>query len=204
MNYTLNRLPILTERCNTIITKYDSDNSLSVQYNFNDYGYRASFDYESILDSEKIVCIGCSFTEGVGLLETETWPYLLSQKIGLPYLNLGVAGGSDEYVIWQIKNVLDNIQSKNIFVLSPPIGRFFELTDLEFENKQSWDVETPTKTYSNWYHLNQFILNSICNRYNIKHLNCLDYGDNWERAHDNQHFGLEYQKKIVEEFYKII
>jgi hypothetical protein len=204
MNYKLNRLPILTERCNNIITRYDSDNSNTIDYKFNDYGYRASFDYESLLDSEKIVCIGCSFTEGVGLLETETWPYLLSQKMGLPYLNLGVAGGSDGYVIWQIKNVLDNIQSNNIFVLSPPSGRFFELTDSEFENTQSWDVETPTKTYSNFYQLNEFILNSVCNRYNIKHLNCLEYGDEWERAKDNQHFGLEYHKKIVEQFYKTI
>jgi hypothetical protein len=121
-----------------------------------------------------------------------------------PFRVLAFVYNEDTKQIAFVKNVLDNIQSKNIFVLSPPIGRFFELTDLEFENKQSWDVETPTKTYSNWYHLNEFILNSICDRYNIKHLNCLDYGDSWERAKDNQHFGLEYQKKIVEEFYKII
>lgn len=204
MKYNLNRLPIISPRTNIRIKRYDSDNSNLVDYKFNDYGYRASFDYEPLLDSEKIVCIGCSFTEGVGLNENETWPYLLSDKIGLPYLNLGIAGGSDGYVIWQIQNVLDNIQSKNIFVLSPPSGRFFELTDLEFENKQSWDVESPTKTYSNFYQLNQFILKSVCDRYNIKHLNCLEYGDGWERAKDNQHFGVEYQKKIVEEFYKII
>lgn len=205
MNYTLNRLPILTERCNNIITKYDSDNSLSVQYNFNDYGYRASFDYEPLLDSEKIVCIGCSFTEGVGLNENETWPYILSQKIGLPYLNLGIAGGSQGYVMWQIKNVLDNIQSKNIFVLSPPWGRFFELTDTEFENKQSWDVETETKTYSNLYDLNNFILARLCKSYSINHIDCLEFGggQNWTKARDNQHFGIDYHQKIVEEFYKI-
>jgi hypothetical protein len=55
MNYKLNRLPILTERCNNIITKYDSDNSNSIDYKFNDYGYRASFDYESLLDSERLI-----------------------------------------------------------------------------------------------------------------------------------------------------
>lgn len=204
MKYKLNRIPIITARTGIWIKRYDSDNSNLVDYKFNDFGYRASFNYESLLDTEKIICIGCSFTEGVGLDETETWPYLLSQKIGLPYLNLGVAGGSDGYVMWQIKNVLENIQSNNIFVLSPPSGRFFELTDLEFENTQSWDVETPTKSYSNFYDLNGFILKSICNRYNIKQLNSLDYGDDWERARDGQHYGIDYQKKIVEEFYKTI
>ena len=203
MQYKLNRLPILSERCGNHSIKYDSDNSLSVEYKFNDYGYRASFDYEPLLDSEKIVCIGCSFTEGVGLYENETWPYILSQKIGLPYLNLGLAGGSQGYVMWQIMNVIKNIQSKNIFVLLPPSGRVFELTDTTFENKQSWDIETPNTTYSNLYDLNDFIVSTICKNYNIKHINCLEFGDDnvSNKARDNQHFGESYQQKIAKEFY---
>jgi len=204
-NYKLDRLPILTKRCDSYSTKYDSDNSASVEYKFNDYGYRASFDYEPLLDTKKIVCIGCSFTEGVGLYENETWPYILSQQIGLPYLNLGIAGGSQGYVMWQIKNVLDNIQSKNIFVLSPPWGRFFQLTDTEFENKQSWDVETETKTYSNFYDLNNFVLAGLCKSYGINHIDCLKFGEgqNWAKARDNQHFGIEYHQKIAKEFYNL-
>ena len=203
MQYKLNRLPILSERSGNHSIKYDSDNSLSVEYKFNDYGYRASFDYEPLLDSEKIVCIGCSFTEGVGLYENETWPYILSQKIGLPYLNLGLAGGSQGYVMWQIMNVIKNIQSKNIFVLSPPSGRVFELTDTTFENKQSWDIETPNTTYSNLYNLNDFIVSTICKNYNITHINCLEFGDDnvWNKARDNQHFGESYHQKIAKEFY---
>jgi hypothetical protein len=205
MQYKLNRLPILSERCGNHSIKYDSDNSLSVEYKFNDYGYRASFDYDPLLDSEKIVCIGCSFTEGVGLHENETWPHILSQQIGLPYLNLGVAGGSQGYVMWQIMNVINNIQSKNIFVLSPPWGRFFELTDSEFENKQSWDVETETKTYSNFYDLNNFVLARLCKSYGIHHIDCLKFGGghNWTKARDNQHFGIEYHQKIAKEFYNL-
>jgi len=202
MKYKLERLPIITARTRIHTKRYDSDNSNLVDYKFNDYGYRASFDYKPLLDDKKIVCIGCSFTEGVGLLEEETWPYLLSQQLGLSYLNLGVAGGSQGYVIWQIMNVLKNIQQDNIFVLSPPTGRFFELTDTEFENKQSWDVETPTETYSNFYDLNDFMLESICKAYNINYLNCMDFGINWKLAKDNQHFGVEYQQEIVNNFIK--
>jgi len=203
--YKLNRLPILIDRQNTTSTTYDSDNSLLVDYKFNDYGYRASFDYEPLLNSEKIVCIGCSFTEGVGLDEEETWPYLLSKKIGLPFLNLGKAGGSDGYVMWQIMNVLKNIQTKNIFVLSPPSGRFFELSDTNFESRQAWDVETPTESYSNFYDLNSFVLNALCHRYKIPHINSLELGTGyrWTKAKDNQHFGFDYQNIIAEEFYKI-
>jgi lysophospholipase L1-like esterase len=200
MKYKLDRLPIITARTGIWIKRYDSDNSNLVDYKFNDYGYRASFDYEQLLDEKKIVCIGCSFTEGVGLDEKETWPYLLSQQLGLPYLNLGVAGGSQGYVMWQIMNVLKNIQNDNIFVLSPPTGRFFKLTDTEFENKQSWDVETATETYSNFYDLNDFMLESICKAYNINYLNCMDFGIDWKLAKDGQHFGIEYQQEIVKQY----
>lgn len=202
MKYKLNRLPIITARTGIWIKRYDSDNSNLVDYKFNDYGYRASFDYEPLLDDKKIICIGCSFTEGIGLSEEETWPYLLSKKIGLPYINLGLAGGSQGYVMWQIMNVLNNIQQNNIFVLSPPTGRFFELTDTQFENKQSWDVETLTESYSNFYDLNDFMVSSICKAYNISYLNCMDFGIDWGFAKDNQHFDVNYQQEIVNNFIK--
>lgn len=203
--YKLDRLPILLNRTNTINTKWDSDNSELVTYLFNDYGYRASYDYTPLLDSDKIICIGCSFTEGIGLLEEETWPYLLSKKIGLPYLNLGTAGGSSGYVVWQIMNVIKNIQTKNIFVLSPPSDRFFELNDTTFESRQAWDVETIDTSYSNLYNLNSFILSAVCNEYHIPHINSLKFGggEKWTKARDNNHFGLDYQQKMTDEFYKI-
>lgn len=204
-NYKLDRLPILIDRVNTTLNTCDSDNSNLVKYEFNDYGYRSPYDYKSLLDTDKIVCIGCSFTEGIGLDIEETWPYLLSQYIGLPYINLGKAGGSDGYMMWQLMNVLKNIQTKNIFVLSPPSGRFFELSDTTFQSKQAWDVETPTETYSNFYELNTFVLSTLCDKYNIHHINSYQYGENqrWTKAKDNQHFGYDYHIKIAEEFYKL-
>jgi hypothetical protein len=204
-NYKLDRLPILIDRVNKTTNKLDSDNSNLVKYQFNDYGYRSQYDYKSLLDTDKIICIGCSFTEGIGLDIEETWPYLLSQKIGLPYFNLGKAGGSDGYVTWQLMNVLKNVQTKNIFVLSPPSGRFFELSDTKFQSIQAWDIETPTETYSNFYELNTFVLSTLCDRYKIPHINSLQLGRGhyWTKAKDNQHFGIDYHIKITEEFYKI-
>ena len=90
MQYIMNELPILKDRINTVKKRHDCDESYLVEYKFNDFGYRASFDYKDLLKKPKIVCIGCSFTEGVGLYEEETWPFLLSQKMGLPFFNLGI------------------------------------------------------------------------------------------------------------------
>lgn len=204
MEYIINELPILKNRINQTITKYDCDESGLVEYKFNDFGYRASINYRDLLKKPKIVCIGCSFTEGVGLNENEIWPFLLAEKIGLPFFNLGITNGSHGYIGWQIKNVLEKIQSNNIFVLNPPPGRIFELRDDSFDNIQSWNYEKPGKSYGRLYKLNEFMLEAVCKKYNIVYLNSTDYGDNWEKAKDGQHYGIEYHKMITNEFLKLI
>lgn len=204
MQYIMNELPILKNRVNQIVKEYDCDKSYKVEYKFNDFGYRASINYRDLLKQPKIVCIGCSFTEGVGLNENEIWPYLLSQKIGLPFFNLGITNGSPGYVMWQIQNVLKKIQKDNIFVLKPPPGRIFDLRDDEFDNVQSWNYEKPGKSYGRLYKLNEFMLESVCNKYGIRYLNSTDYGDNWKKACDGQHYGKEYQEMITNEFLKLI
>ena len=202
VDYIMNELPILTDRVNKTIKRYDCDESYKVEYKFNDFGYRSSTNYRDLLKQRKIVCLGCSFTEGVGLDEDETWPYLLSQKIGLPFFNLGMVCGSQGYIMWQIQNVLDKIQTDNIFVLKPPPGRIFELRDDSFDNIQSWNYEKPGKSYGRLYKLNDFMLDSVCNTHRISYLSSTDYGDKWEKAKDGHHYGKDYQEMIANEFYK--
>lgn len=45
----------------------------------------------------------CSVTEGVGVGPTEAWPYLLSQKLNIPLINLAIQGGSNR---WAVDRVL--------------------------------------------------------------------------------------------------
>ena len=200
ISYEFNKLPILKSRVNKVVSKYDADKIGKVQYKWNDYGYRASFDYTPILTEDKIVCIGCSFTEGVGLDEEETWPDMLASKLNKPYLNLGLACGSDGYIVWQIMNVLQNIQTNNIYVLKPPPARSFFLNDTTFDNIQSGDIEKPDVSFTRQYEYNRFTLNSICERYNIKHIDCLQFGKMFTTAKDDQHFGIDYQTVITNEF----
>lgn len=203
--YDFNKLPILKDRCNLKKKLYDTHLKSDFLYCFNDYGYRASFDYESLLDSKKIVCIGCSFTEGVGLPEDETWPYILSKNLNSKYINLGLAGGSDGYVIWQIMNVINNLQNQDIYVLIPPIGRSFFLNDALFGNLNSYDltVGSNNQTFYKFFDYQRFILMSVCKQYNIKYITWDSFGKNFTKARDNQHFGVDYQSKIVEEFLKL-
>lgn len=201
--YDFNKIPIIKERVNLKKKSHDTHKNSIFEYNFNDYGYRASFDYESLLTSEKIVCIGCSFTEGVGLVESEIWPFLLSQKVNLPFINLGIGGASDGYIMWQLMNVINTIQSTNIYVLLPPISRSFFLNDNYFNNIHSMSLLTENDSFERLFEYQRFLLINICDHYNIKYIKWNKFGTDFPKASDNQHFGCDYQTKISNEFLKL-
>ena len=130
-----NRIPILTDYVNKVITDPPGEPTSGVPYVYNDYGYRSFQKYEKLLDvKDKIVTIGCSFTFGIGLHLEETWPTHLSALLDRPVLNLSLPGASHGYVIWQLLNTLRNVQTENIFIVIPPKGRLFQLTEYDFEN----------------------------------------------------------------------
>ena len=212
IEYKFEKLPKITNRINQSGITHDIDMSKSVVYDFNDFGYRANHDYGPILNENKIVCIGCSFTEGVGLYIEETWPYILSQKLNKPYIQLSIAGASAGYVMWQLKNVIENIQTENIYVFNPPFGRVFELTDKWFDNQNSWEYESRNEKHlqtnsENLYHLNDFLLKSIVQNYNINFVDggmSADFDKKWGKARDGHHFDVNFQEYVANQFLKNI
>lgn len=95
----------------------------SITYNYNSYGYRTKeFDLSNSRPS--ILCLGCSFTEGVGVNYEETWVSKLEQHFTDYHVyNLGVNGGSGDSVsriLYNIGNVLD---TKIVFILWPHLFR---------------------------------------------------------------------------------
>jgi len=206
IEYKFEKLPKITNRINKVSINNDIDNSNSVTYHFNDFGYRANHDYGPILNKDKIVCIGCSFTEGVGLYVEETWPYILSQKLNKPYIQLGIAGASHGYAMWQIKNVIENIQNKDIYVFNPPFGRVFQLTDNWFSNKNSWEHESENNLENkseNLYYLNEFLIKSVTNSNHINFVHggaSANFEKKWNFAKDGQHYDVKFQEYIVNKF----
>ena len=70
-----------------IDSHYTADN---VSYTYNDMGYRTiNFDK---LDSDFVLCFGCSYTEGVGVTDSETWPAMLEDRVETQCINLGQGG----------------------------------------------------------------------------------------------------------------
>lgn len=76
----------------------DTNNYLDLQCNNFEFRINPHFDdMEKITKSQwknMYVCLGCSFTYGVGIPSYMTWPSVLEKHTGIKTLNLGVPGGS--------------------------------------------------------------------------------------------------------------
>jgi len=212
ITFNFDRIPILNEFKNKVLNNPPGEPECEVAYQYNDYGYRSVESYTKLLDvSDKIVCIGCSFTFGIGLELEETWPTQLSTLLNKPVLNLSFPGGSHGYIIWQLLNTLRNVQTDNIFVVIPPKGRFFELTEYGFENTNRLEGDSieNTKFVVESAENDDLLLKSLCKYHNIPYIECYEFGQPYHQewlppARDGGHFGEKWNKFIAEQFYKNI
>jgi hypothetical protein len=75
------------------------------------------------VNKEFIPCFGCSFTYGEYQSDTDTWPYLLSQKNGQNFLNLGVCGLSIDGIYNNLKLLYQQYKFNQCVILFPNFER---------------------------------------------------------------------------------
>jgi hypothetical protein len=63
----------------------------TIHYKCNSLGYRCD-ELESYKKRNFILVFGCSYTEGVSLHEKDVWHSIIGKELGLPVMNLGMAG----------------------------------------------------------------------------------------------------------------
>jgi hypothetical protein len=94
----------------------------SVIYKYNSYGYRTN---EFNFTDPAILCLGCSFTEGIGVNSEQAWPGILAKHfINYNVYNLGVEGTSGDSVPRILANIKDLINVKLVFILWPILWRY--------------------------------------------------------------------------------
>ena len=75
----------------------------AIEHRYNRYGFRGGDFPEEPVSDVRVVCIGDSFTEGIGVEEDEAWPSVLSrlaEKDQWEVLNLGDSGSQpDRYAL---------------------------------------------------------------------------------------------------------
>jgi len=98
----------------------------SVSYKFNSHGFRC----EEFSESPNFVTLGCSFTFGIGVNKTQTWPTYLSELQNLHVWNLGVPGSSGDCCYRIAKHYIPALKPKFVVLLEPRYNRI-ELHDSE-------------------------------------------------------------------------
>lgn len=66
-----------------------------IEYKFNSLGFRTP-EIDTFQDGTFFLALGCSYTAGVGLYQEDLWCEKLAEKIGMPCMNLGIAGGGND------------------------------------------------------------------------------------------------------------
>jgi hypothetical protein len=108
------------------LSSYDAVDNLytdqDISYQFNEYGLRC----DSLSSNAKNVFLGCSGTEGIGVRLSESWSYLLNQRLcNTNYVSFAIAAhGIDTQanILYWYSRFFQNVP-ENIFVLSPPFSR---------------------------------------------------------------------------------
>lgn len=114
-----------------------------ISYRLNEYGFRCD-SFPEIETRDSITFIGCSNTFGVGMNKEKTWPALLSEKLNLKEINLGIAGGSLDSA-FRVYNEWQPIHKSKITCLFlPPSSRLEIIRKGGWLNVGHW---TPTDDY---------------------------------------------------------
>ncbi len=173
----------LEERKNMKYTTSGSDNSNSCVYTYNELGFRGdSIDKRGF----KVMSIGCSHTEGVGVNDWETWPSRFCEMVpNSVNHNFGTGGRSNDFISRCLITYFDYINPDLVLILythtsrreyydesgglnpytsTNPWGYFKESTDGKEIQKNLLLSQNENEDFINWYKNHLIIKNFLENK----------------------------------------
>jgi hypothetical protein len=105
----------ISERKNKTYKGSGSDNTGKCTYTYNELGFRGDYHTKQ---GFRIMSIGCSLTEGVGVNDNETWSHLFSKRFlnGVD-LNFGCGGRSNDYISRCLLTYYDMINPDLVLIM---------------------------------------------------------------------------------------
>lgn len=183
-----------------------------IHYTFNQHGHR-SIEIKDLNFDNYILFLGDSHTEGIGLELEKTYPYLVSQKLNIPYYNMGMGGTGVDAMSYNLSIWLSKYpKPKFIFLYYSDMTRFLIKQDTLFTSGGTWSTNPHYQNFlryadSSGYFVTRYILSSkviknLCENNNIPYHNMsfiadlpeLDYVNiekTVDKARDLQHAGIE-------------
>jgi len=165
----------LSERINMTYNGSGSDNTGKCTYTYSELGFRGDSIYK---EGFKVMSIGCSLTEGVGVNDNETWPHFLSELMPNSVdLNFGVGGRSNDYISRCLLSYYDLIKPDLVLIMYTEShrrefytknsgiepfhhkkwGYFLENEDGKEEHKSLLTLSNKESNFQNWYKNHQLI-----------------------------------------------
>ena len=185
-----------------------------ITYNINSCGYRGKEFDPSV---KNIVTLGCSFTIGIGLRESETWPYLLGNKLGLPVHNIAWGGWSCDTLFRMSQYWIPKLGPELVVMLAPSAARVeLKTNDQGYLNITSHDDMSDDNYLKHWFAndsnselnriKNTMAIEMICKKLNIRFMCYLQDTEMTGRlphdptnvARDNIHCGTKTHNTFVE------
>jgi hypothetical protein len=111
----------LSERKGKSHNTSGSDNTELCTYTYNELGFRGdSINKEGF----KIMSLGCSLTEGVGVNNEDTWPAHLKKLIpNAVNLNFGTGGRSNDFISRCLITYYDTVKPDLVLIMYPSLMR---------------------------------------------------------------------------------
>ena len=192
-----------------------------ITYKRNVNGHRCK-NIEEINLNNYFLAIGCSHTEGVGLILEDTYAYSLSNQLNCDYYNLGLGGSGIDVLQYNLLTWMAKIKQKPKFIVfqHPHENRFALVDDYEIKLQGSWTkvkesnefliLADKLNYFSSKYKLIEVLIENVID-VPIIHLHIpYKYGfeftetptsivvdPNIDKARDDIHFGVETNKKIT-------
>ena len=182
----------------------DQNNDGSISYIFDKYGFRSEIDPR---DAD-ILCLGCSFTFGIGVEEENTWPSMLGKMAGVVAFNFGVCSGSVETCYRLLKVWLgNNMNTDTVCILMPPLTRREVLYSNGAWQNVTGNIEAHVtesflSPHDQWIQQQRTLdaIKHVCKDVNLQIIYSDDV-DFLDYARDNVHPGPVTQEKIAGGFF---
>lgn len=169
----------------------------AIIYRINSNGFRSK-EFELV---DCVLTLGCSYSMGIGLPETDIWPTLVGNHINLQVYNLSWPGASADTCFMLAQYWIPVLKPQLVVFAAPPLHRFDLLNqtehttympgqDLPADNfVKTWFTEDRNAKLNNIR--NKYAVAGLCAEYNVP---CLTYNahEYFARSREEVEYARDY------------
>ncbi len=183
----------------------------SIVYRHNSQGFRTR-EFEQIPTKPSILCLGDSFTYGIGVRQEDTWPaHIAGMFPGYHVYNLGIPGAAWDTITRFLVNVGGVLDTQIVLIFWPEIVRYelyhtSDIRQLTSQDEKAFPLGMLVDThFENLANKNRLIVDLMSTRYRYRVFEAMTW--NFEGVVDlgrDDHFGPRSHRNLADRFREMI